>query len=248
MSEAFQPVAVRPPEENRLLFWVRCLVDLQLLTIYRFLRRPLGACRGRVLDVGAGEAPWRNLMGSGVEYEGVDVALSGEFGMRRRAGITYYDGGMLPYADASFNHVLCTEVLEHVPDSAAFIADIYRVLLPGGTLILTVPWSARLHYLPHDYARYTRFGLVCLLERIGFSDITIEERGTDISVIANKLLVLEMRLLRPARRWDVLWTWGAAAILTPFTVAFLCVAQIALLSGSGSKDDPLGYGVIGIKA
>lgn len=167
--------------------------------------------------------------------------------MRRQSGITYYDGIKLPYEDHSFDHVFCTEVLEHVPDPAVFLADLNRVLRRDGTLILTVPWSARLHYLPHDYGRFTRFGLMALLERAGFSDISIEERGTDIAVIANKLLVLMVRLLRPQRWRDALWTSATAMILAPVTMVFLGAAHIALLLNAGSRDDPLGYGVIAVK-
>lgn len=178
MSEVFQPIAVRPPSENRFLFWMRCLVDLQLLTIFRFLVLPLRLCQGRVLDVGAGEAPWRDLLPMEVEYFGVDADLSGEFGMRRHSNITYYDGKRLPYNDESLDHVLCIEVLEHVPDPLAFLADLKRVLRQGGSLILTVPWSARLHHLPHDYSRFTRFGLLALLETVGFSGPFVVPCGT----------------------------------------------------------------------
>lgn len=247
VSEAFQPIAVRPPSENQFLFWVRCLADLQLLTIFRFLVLPLTTCRGRVLDVGAGEAPWRDLLPVGVEYVGVDADLSGEFGMRRQSSITYYDGKRLPYDDGSFDHVLCTEVLEHVSDPLAFLADLKRVLRQGGTLILTVPWSARLHHLPYDYSRFTRFGLIVLLDSAGFSGVTIEERGNDIAVIANKLIVLMIRLLRPRRLRNCVWTWVLAAMLLPVTVVFLGAAHVALLLRAGSKEDPLGYGVIAVK-
>ena len=41
MTEAFQPIAVSAPRDNQILFWLRCVLDLQLLTIYRFLRRQL---------------------------------------------------------------------------------------------------------------------------------------------------------------------------------------------------------------
>lgn len=247
MTEAFQPIAVRPPSENRPFFWMRCLADLQLLTIFRFLVLPLGSCQGRVLDVGAGEAPWRDLLPVGVEYVGVDADLSGEFGMRHQSNITYYDGKRLPYDEGSFDHVLCTEVLEHVSDPVAFLADLKRVLRQGGTLILTVPWSARLHHLPYDYSRFTRFGLIALLDRAGFSVVNIEERGNDIAVIANKLLVLMIRLLRPRRLIDYVWTWVLAVMLLPITVVFLGSAHVALLLRAGSTEDPLGYGVIAVK-
>ena len=248
MSEAFQPVAVRPPSENRLLFWLRCLADLQLLTIYRFLVLPLGSCRGRVLDVGAGEAPWKDLLPAGLEYVGVDADLSDEFGMRHQPGIIYYDGKTLPFEKNSFDHVLCTEVLEHVPDPSAFLADLQRVLRQGGTLILTIPWSARLHHLPHDYGRFTRYGLATLLEEAGFSRVTIEERGNDIAVIANKLIVLTIRLLRPRRLHNCVWAWPLAAMLLPVAVVFLISAHIAIYLHAGSREDPLGYGAIAVKS
>ena len=223
------------------------LADLQLLTIFRFLAMRLGSCCGRLLDVGAGETPWRDLLPAGVEYVGVDADLSGEFGMRHRSNITSYDGKTLPYGNGSFDHVLCTEVLEHVSDPLAFLADIQRVLRSGGSLILTVPWSARLHHLPYDYSRFTRFGLIKLLDAAGFSSVIIEERGNDISVIANKLLVLLIRLIRPRRFRDCIWTWVLAALLLPVTIAFLGVAHASLFVGAGSKEDPLGYGVIALK-
>ena len=72
MTEAFQPISVKPAGDNRLLFALRCAFDLQLLTIHRFLRRELASCQGRVLDVGAGQAPWRELLDH-VEYIGLDV-------------------------------------------------------------------------------------------------------------------------------------------------------------------------------
>lgn len=110
-----------------------------------------------------------------------------------------------------------------------------------------MPWSARLHHLPYDYGRFTRFGLAALLESTGFSGVTIEERGSDITVITNKLIVLMIRLLRPRRLRDYLWTWALAAMLAPFAAVFLGAAHVALFLNAGSKEDPLGYGVIALK-
>jgi SAM-dependent methyltransferase len=246
MAEAFQPVAVRSPSENRWLFALRCVVDLQLLTIFRFLRPNIGAWRGRVLDVGAGEAPWRDLMPD-AKYFGVDVDSAREFGMRTNPDITYYDGRRLPFADGNFDHVLLVEVLEHVPDPVAFLTELKRVVRPGGSLVMTVPWSARIHHLPHDYTRFTPYRLNDMLTSVGFGKVTIEERGNDIAVIANKLLILTVRLLRPAQRRNLLWTWVPAAITAPFTLIFLLAAHGAMLLGAGSKEDPLGYGVVAVK-
>jgi SAM-dependent methyltransferase len=247
VAESFRPIAVRPPTENPALFRIRCFVDLQVLTVHRFLRERLRACQGRVLDVGAGEAPWRDLL-KHADYVGVDVEEAKDFGMRQRSDIVYYDGNTLPFEAASFDHVLCTEVLEHVPDPARFLRDVNRVLRKGGTLILTVPWSARLHHTPHDYTRFTRYGLHPLLQSAGFSDIVIEERGNDIAVIANKLIVVTVRLLRPTKSINAIWTWPLAILLAPPALVSLVAAHAAMLLRLGSRDDPLGYGVVAVKA
>ena len=244
MAESFQPIAVRAPGESPWLFRARCAIDLQLLTIVRFLRGPLAACRGRVLDVGAGAAPWREFLPAGVEYLGVDIGSAADFGMRTHPDIVYYDGNILPFENGSFDQVLCVEVLEHVPDPTAFLAEIRRVVKAGGTLILTIPWSARLHHLPHDYGRFTRIGLGRALDHAGFMDVKIAERGTDIAVLANKLTVLSLRLLRPKRLLQCFWTWPLALMVTPVAAGFLVAAHSALWLELGSKEDPLGYGVI----
>ena len=245
-AESFKPIAIRPPDENWLLFFLRCIVDLQLLTTFRFLRGKLPACKGRVLDVGAGQSPWRGLLRS-ADYVGIDVESAGEFGMARQQDIVYYDGVTIPFAEASFDHVLCSEVLEHVPAAEPFLAELHRVLRPGGSLVLTIPWSARTHHLPHDYRRLTRNGLTLLVEAAGFSLLGIEERGNDVTVVANKLIVMTMRLLRPRSPAGVIWAWPLAALLMPVTASFLVAAHVALRFGLGAREDPLGYGLLAIK-
>jgi hypothetical protein len=113
---------------------------------------------------------------------------------------------------------------------------------------MTVPWSARLHHLPHDYHRFTRYRLQDMLTAAGFSDIRIEERGNDMTVIANKLLVLTIRLVRPQRVVNVLWSWPLALFLAPVAGLFIVAAHASLALGMGSKDDPLGYGVVATRA
>ena len=242
MTEAFQPIAVSAPRDNQLLFWLRCVLDLQLLTIYRFLRRQLPPLRGRVLDVGAGRSPWRELLKQ-AEYVGLDVEASNRFGMPRDPAVVYYDGKVFPFDNASFDHVISVEVLEHVPDPAALLSEITRVLRPEGTLILTVPWSARQHHLPHDYFRFTRNALAALLHKAGFTPSEITERGNDIAAIANKILVVLVRLISPPSRLDIVWTWPLAILLLPVTMIFIGAAHLSMMLNHGGKEDPLGYAV-----
>src|SRR3546814_8619033 len=65
------------------------------------------------------------------------------------------DGALLPFPDQSFEAVICSEVLEHVPDPRLVLDEIARVLKPGGCLLLTVPFLFRIHADPHDFGRYT---------------------------------------------------------------------------------------------
>lgn len=245
-TEGFQPIAVTSPANHPLLFRLRCLIDLQLGTIVDNLRPALTQVTGRVLDVGAGQSPWRAWLPAATSYQGIDVGYASEFGMDSdRADIVYYDGKVMPFDDASFDCVLCIEVLEHSEDPQLLAAEIARVVKPEGLLLLTVPWSARLHHLPHDYHRFTRMRLQHLFAESGFGGIEIHERGNDISAIANKLTVLTIRLLRPPaslrRAWHILWRYPLGLLSGVLAVCFIAAAHISLALGMGSHEDPLGY-------
>jgi SAM-dependent methyltransferase len=64
---------------------------------------------------------------------------SGEIGAHQLASAVNGDGTMLPFADDTFDHIICSEVMEHIPDDAAAARELTRVLKPGGTLAVTVP-------------------------------------------------------------------------------------------------------------
>lgn len=248
MQEQFQPIAVTSPTQHPLLFKLRCLVDVQLGSIAKRLRPRLAGLHGSVLDVGAGESPWRDWLSADATYHGIDIGNADDFGMSRgRTDITYYDGRKIPFGDATFDNAICIEVLEHAADPELLLQEIARVLKNQGTLLLTVPWSARRHHIPHDYHRFTRERLSLLLEQHGFGDVQIVERGSDIGVIANKLTVLTLRLLRPAKPVEMVWTLPLAVMCGPVALGFLIAAHWADAVGRGATEDPLGYFVSAIR-
>ena len=73
----------------------------------------------------------------------------------------------IPVEDARFDHVVCTQVLEHLPEPLRVIAELGRVLKPGGTLWLSAPLFYAEHEKPYDFFRYTRTAWA-LLEDAGF--------------------------------------------------------------------------------
>ena len=243
--EDFKPVPVRREAgaRGRIRFILRTVVDLQLLTCTRFVAPHLAAMHGAVLDVGCGEMPFRALLPPGTRYTGLDVPEAADFGMRRHPLTADFDGLHIPFADGSFDHILCTEVLEHAEDPAALIAEMRRVLRPGGTLVATVPFSARVHHAPHDYHRFTGFALTRMFA--DFAVIEVTERGDDLTVIANKLIVVCMRLTRFGL--SMLWRLPLLALAGPAALLALGIAHLSLWQGWGSKSDPLGYGILAIK-
>jgi SAM-dependent methyltransferase len=245
LSEQFQPIPVRLDSSlrSRIAFALRRFADLQLGTIWTFLEPRLSKLQGNLLDVGCGEMPYRTCLPPGLSYTGIDVAEADAFAMRGSDAVVSFDGISIPFGDASFENVLCTEVLEHAAHPQALIAEIERVLKPGGKLLATVPFSARVHYAPYDFNRFTKFELRRMFA--SFRDVRIEERGNDIAVIANKLIVVSLRMVRPSR-WSFLH-WPLLLFLLPLSLLFLFLAHLTLALDLGSKDDPLGYSIAALK-
>ena len=136
--------------------------------LHRFLARAGETVRPgqRVLDAGSGRAPYRKLFGHAA-YETADfVAVKGK---KYREPDYVCDLAAIPVEDARFDHVLLTQVLEHIPEPAVVLAELHRVMKPGGTLWLTAPLFYAEHERPYDFFRYTRYGLQHLLEGAGFS-------------------------------------------------------------------------------
>jgi hypothetical protein len=107
--------------------------------------------------------------------------------------------------------------------------------------LLSVPWSARVHHVPHDFHRFTSYQLDRMLSEAGFIDVHIQERGNDICVVANKLIIIGWRLLLPEKRIYLMWTFPLAIVELCLAATLLFCAHVSLLLNLGSKKDPLGY-------
>jgi len=169
----------------------------------------------RLLDLGCGNQPYAHI------YEPRAKCIIALDYSRRSAD---YRGHFLrgtamelPFANGVFDAIICTEVLEHVPRPSELASEVARVITPGGLLIVTVPFLHGLHEIPHDYFRFTQWGLRALLED-EFEILAIEARGGSgallvawMSAIFSRIVWLMWRLL-PSRirpRWAKPWSIGA---------------------------------------
>ncbi len=241
--ESFQPPPHRPPDTlvTKLLFSLRLFADFQVRTAERVVRLFLKDSRGKIADIGCGMSPYRHLFECyNIRYLGVDTVEAGNF-LYHNPSIITFDGQHLPFKDSELDGFICTEVLEHLEDPSILILELHRVLKPGGRGLFTVPWSARYHYIPFDYARYTPARLKQLCS--SFSSVDVQPRGTDITVIAAKTVVLFLRQCRAVARGNIL-AFLPAVLTFPFVLLALLVGHGSLLFHAGSKDDPLGYAVL----
>lgn len=241
MSESFRPRPNLPPNTfiGQARFHCRLLLDFQLLTVYRHMKIFLPSLEGTVLDLGAGPGPYRHLLNATLtRYCPVDVYDAEKFGYGD-APVIYFDGDHLPFQVESVQHIICTEVIEHIEDPHRLIDEMYRVLKPGGRAVITVPWSARFHYIPFDYHRFTPTRLASLVSQ--FSEHRIEPRGTDLTVIASKAVVAYARMATSSSGVGRIAALLGSLILAPVVTLCVLLGHASLLLRLGSVDDPLGY-------
>lgn len=171
-----------------------------------------GHARGRTLDVGAGRLAWRNLL-----MQHVASYFSGDVTKEHPDLHVVFDVTQgLPFANAAFDTLFCCSVLEHAREPWGALSEMYRVLVPGGIAIVSLPFLLHLHDEPHDYYRFTRYGIEHLAERAGFQMAQMVVNGGLFHLILNLPSVVLSTI------WE---TVRLRALIRPTTLFWLALAR-----------------------
>lgn len=213
--------------------------------LYNIMALEMPRLKGRLLDVGCGRRPYAELAIGVQEYVGLDMPTT----MHGTNRVDVLGSAVsLPFDNCVFDSLVCTEVLEHVPEPALALQEFVRVMRPGGVMVLTVPLSEQLHEEPHDYYRFTRHSLQHLLQQCGLRIQTIYERGgawLEISYRTSSLLYSWMgATVEPSGSLKPRLLLGPVTVLLCTIIQLLgaVVNRIWLVPLS-----TIGYGVVAIK-
>src|SRR6267142_870859 len=178
--------------------------------------------RCRVLDVGAGAGQYRGLF-SQCEYLAHDFAQEpSTIGLY--TPLDYIsDIEAIPVPNASFDVVLCTEVLEHVPEPIKAVNEMSRILRSGGRLYLSAPLGSWLHQEPyHYYGGYTPHWYRRFLPSVGLEVEHIEANGGFFRLFGQEARRFSA-LIDPRRTAHTTWRWPGLVALWLLTLPFLRV-------------------------
>lgn len=189
--ETWPDTARRRPARSSPTYATRAPLALWLQEEARRASEAYG--RYRVLDVGCGVKPYFPFFEPySSEYVGVDLGSPG----------ADLEGSVesLPVADASFEVVLCTQVLEHVGDPARAVRELRRVVVPGGRVLASTHGTYVYHPAPDDLWRWTHTGLERLFRENGsWSSLTVRPGSGSAACVGMLVAVYVDLLARRAR-------------------------------------------------
>lgn len=169
--------------------------------LWKAMQRASGQLRGRILDLGCGVRPYRPLLNMVDAVVGLEIDT--DQNRQNKCADVFYDGVTLPFDAESFDGVVCNQVLEHVFEPESFVAEMRRVLVADGRLVLSVPFFWPEHERPWDSQRYTSYGVRELLHRSGFEVIEQQKLvgggSALMALVAERVNASFRRLPLPAR-------------------------------------------------
>ncbi|MGI8551741.1 MAG: class I SAM-dependent methyltransferase [Dehalococcoidia bacterium] len=222
-------------------WWFQGRKDLVLTLLRRYQPQP----RPRILDVGCGTGGMLTHFASFGPSLGLDTAPEAAYYCRLRGlQMTLGSGAALPLADGCFDVVSALDVIEHIDDDAAVLAELQRVCAPGGLLLVTVPafpflWSSH-DVLNHHKRRYVRPELSARIRGAGFELLKLSYYNSLLmpAAIARKYLLrarnngtashcesLPMPLNAAFRRVLLLERPILARATLPIGASIICAAQ-----------------------
>jgi SAM-dependent methyltransferase len=148
--------------------------------LYQNVSKLITNLNGRLLDVGCGTKPYENICNVD-EYIGLEIDDEGN--RQHNYADVFYDGRTIPFEDKEFDSILSNQVFEHVFNPNEFLREINRVAKIDGLFLITVPFVWDEHEQPHDYARYSSFGLKYILDENGFEIIQHRKSNNGLEVI-----------------------------------------------------------------
>ncbi|MDA0706625.1 MAG: class I SAM-dependent methyltransferase [Proteobacteria bacterium] len=212
----------------------------------RSLREVCKDLTGLVLDIGCADAKPKRHLSAAARYVGVDYYSTARSWYGTRPDV-YADAQALPLADASVDHSLLLDVLEHIPQPDLCLAELGRVLKPGGSLTIQVPFLYPVHDAPLDFHRWTRHGLLQAAQKYGFRVSRETAIGHPLETAA---LNANIAFSKTVINW--IQQRNPLAVLAIFLPLFVLLANCLAwtLAALGRDDDlmPYAYKMVWIKA
>ncbi len=193
----------------------------------------------RLLDAGAGERQYERFCKHLTyvaqdfgQYDGSGDASGLQTGSWDNSKLDIVsDITAIPEPDASFDAILCVEVLEHLPDPAGALKEFARLLRPGGQVIITAPFASLTHFAPYHFATgYNRFFYEHHLPKLGFDIDEVDMNGNFFEFVAQEV----RRVDGIAKRYS-----GAGLRLWEYLAGKVFLGALARFSKAGSQSSEL---------